>query len=209
MADISGAPYLPSICAVGVRIMRQPTFHRWVVVEWCKFRLALRTGLTDVKPPSLAHHRQPQVFFTDMGSLSGYFFPEQLAHRLTLRDPERYSSDGATLIMFCLSGIECTGYVRDNQLEEHTAGGARQWITLNNVSMSSDHFVYYVEAHQESDGSERRPLWFLANPNLENEAFWELVVLMDKQSRESSGAQSPATPLELNLLYDDLEDHEP
>jgi hypothetical protein len=143
--------------------------------------MARMAGNTDVTPPNLAQHVQKNVCFTDLGSLCGLFYPEQLATRLSLQGPERYSTDGAVLVMFNLRDTECTEYTVDGHRMAYTEGGARQWLTKENVAMSSDHFVYYVESHSDpGEVDTTRPLWFLANPNLEDETYWELAVTMSR-----------------------------
>lgn len=184
---------------VGVRVLRLRVWLDVLELDWCRYRLASRLGVTGVSPPMLTHHRQRVVYFTDLPSISECFDAESLARRLTLAEIERFRIEGALVIYFPLADLDVAVPQDGDHPQPLTAGGARQWIAPRNEPFGSDMCLFEVLPSASLSATWEDAGWRFANPRLGDESYWRTKF----DQRSPSGSIVPRSKKEFDDLVQD------
>lgn len=142
---------------VGVRAIRLGIWTQRLFRDWCNYIVARATD-AEAYPPTLAPESTGYVYFTDLASIDGCYRPEDYAERMSLEHIDDFGTEGALVILF---PVECLFSVpeQDGDREPLTAGGARQWITDENVYFDTKHVLQVVPNPNNAPEPPRGSRW--------------------------------------------------
>lgn len=201
---------------IGVRVIRYGIWSDVLLKDWCRYKAYDHGGTHRPSPPTLAPARAKHVHFTDLESTSGHYSPEALARRLSLEHVEQFLEEGALVVLFPLAGCDASVPVLGGQPVVTTEGGAKQWITADNVSFSEEHQIFWVLPsalvarsqrgleNPTPDQANKFARWFLESARLTDEDYWNEVLLKYSESMASEGTSFPRDGDEIDSILSNL-----